>query len=70
VESVPLAKLRAHALEQIKRLPRSLLSLKHAPEYPVAVSEGIRNLARQIDATQGQANPQTTTRRRFALMTS
>jgi nicotinate phosphoribosyltransferase len=48
----PLHELRRRALAEIKRLPRSLLTLDHAPEYPVTVSEALRDLARQVDAGQ------------------
>jgi nicotinate phosphoribosyltransferase len=51
--------LRKRALAEIKRLPRSLLSLEHAPNYPVTVSEALRNLAQQVDAGQFR-NAQTT----------
>lgn len=44
--------LRKRALAEIKRLPRSLLTLDHAPNYPVTVSEALRNLAQQVDAAQ------------------
>jgi nicotinate phosphoribosyltransferase len=49
---------RRRMLAEIKRLPRSLLPLEHAPNYPVAVSEALRDLARQVDADQVR-NPQT-----------
>jgi nicotinate phosphoribosyltransferase len=48
----PLHDLRQRALAEIKRLPRSLLTLDHAPNYPVTVSEALRNLAQQVDAGQ------------------
>jgi nicotinate phosphoribosyltransferase len=48
----PLSELRRRALAEIKRLPRSLLALDHAPEYSVVVSETLRALARQVDAGQ------------------
>jgi len=57
--SVPLHKLREHALEQVRRLPQSLLTLEHAPEYAVTVSEALRNLAREVDAAQLQRQPPT-----------
>jgi nicotinate phosphoribosyltransferase len=56
----PLHDLRQRALAEIKRLPRSLLTLDHAPNYPVTVSEALCNLARQVDAGQLR-NPQTAT---------
>jgi nicotinate phosphoribosyltransferase len=43
---------RKRALAEIKRLPRSLLTLEHAPAYPVTVSEALRDLTRQVDADQ------------------
>ena len=46
------ARQRKRALAEIKRLPRSLLTLDHAPNYPVTVSEALRNLAEQVDAAQ------------------
>ncbi len=48
----PLYKLRQNALEQMKRLPVPLLTLEHAPSYPVTVSEALRTLARQVDMAQ------------------
>ena len=56
--SEPLDKQRQRALEQIARLPKSRRTLEHAPEYPVAVSEAIRNLAREVDAAQLQSDAQ------------
>jgi nicotinate phosphoribosyltransferase len=50
--SEPLSKLRERALAQITRLPRSLRQLEHEPDYRVAVSDAIRNLAREVDAAQ------------------
>lgn len=47
-----LQKLRQNALDQIKRLPPSLLTLEHAPSYPVTVSEALLVLARQVDMAQ------------------
>jgi nicotinate phosphoribosyltransferase len=44
--------LRKRALAEIKRLPRSLLSLERAPNYSVTVSEALRDLAQQVDAGQ------------------
>ena len=48
----PIHDLRKRALAEIKRLPRSLLTLDHASTYPVTVSEALRNLAQQVDTTQ------------------
>ena len=50
--SEALEKIRERALAQIRRLPRALLTLDHAPEYPVTVSEAVRSLAREVDAAQ------------------
>ena len=47
-----LQDLRKRALAEIRRLPPSLLTLDHAPVYPVTVSEALRNLAQQVDAAQ------------------
>lgn len=55
-----LHELRQRALAEVKRLPRSLVTLDHAPNYPVTVSEALCNLARQVDAGQ-LTNPQTAT---------
>jgi nicotinate phosphoribosyltransferase len=52
----PLNKLRDHALEQIKRLPKPLRVLAHGPEYPVAVSDAIRRLAQEVDAAQAESD--------------
>ncbi len=48
----PLQKLRQNALDQIKRLPPSLLTLEHAPNYSVTVSEALHALAREVDMAQ------------------
>jgi len=50
--SEALRALRARSLDQIRRLPTNLLSLKTASVYPVTVSEAVRDLARQVDAAQ------------------
>jgi nicotinate phosphoribosyltransferase len=55
----PLYDSRQRALAEIKRLPSSLLSLQQVSDYPVAVSQALRDLARQVDAGQS-ASPQTT----------
>lgn len=44
--------LRQRALAEIKRLPASLLTLEHASNYPVTISEALRVLARQVDTAQ------------------
>jgi nicotinate phosphoribosyltransferase len=60
VATEPLADLRKRALAQIAKLPKSRRTLEHAPEYPVVVSEAIRNLAREVDAAQLQSETQET----------
>jgi nicotinate phosphoribosyltransferase len=54
-------KLRARTLEQIRRLPQMLRTLEQAPDYPVTVSDAVRNLARQVDADQSMPKPPATT---------
>jgi nicotinate phosphoribosyltransferase len=49
---IPLERLREQALDQIRRLPQSHLTIERAPEYPVTVADAIRNLAREVDAAQ------------------
>lgn len=49
-----LQEARRRALAEIKRMPRSLLALDHAPDYPVTVSEALLRLARQVDASQSR----------------
>jgi nicotinate phosphoribosyltransferase len=51
--SEALRALRARSLDQIRRLPTNLLSLKTAPAYPVTVAEAVRALARAVDAAIG-----------------
>ncbi len=51
-----LHELRQNALREIKRLPRSLLTLEYAPHYSVIVSEALRSLAQQVDTGQLSAN--------------
>jgi nicotinate phosphoribosyltransferase len=53
-----LDKLRGRALDQIKRLPKPLRTLEYAPEYPVIVSNAIRELAREVDAAQLEPHSQ------------
>jgi nicotinate phosphoribosyltransferase len=50
--SVPLKESRERALSQLQQLPDSLRSLSRVFEYPVAVSETVHQLARQVDAAQ------------------
>lgn len=66
---IPLEKLREHALDQIRRLPQSHLPLEHAPEYPVIVADAVRNLAREVDATQLQSKLQATAEEKFLAPT-
>lgn len=49
-----LAEVRSRAARQIAALPAPLRSLRQAPAYPVAVSDALRELARQVDARQGR----------------
>ncbi|SME89955.1 nicotinate phosphoribosyltransferase [Tistlia consotensis] len=44
-----LAKARAHAAEQLARLPEPLTRLAEAPPYEVAVTDGLRALAAEVD---------------------
>jgi nicotinate phosphoribosyltransferase len=53
----PLYDSRKRTLAEIKRLPSSLLSLQHVSDYPVVVSEALRDLARQVDAGQSTSPP-------------
>lgn len=46
---VPLEQLRAHAAQQLDRLPESLRSLKPESPYPVHISQEIRELADRLD---------------------
>jgi nicotinate phosphoribosyltransferase len=48
----PLPESRQRALREINRLPEALKSIGAGPEYPVAVAEAIRTLAREVDAFQ------------------
>jgi nicotinate phosphoribosyltransferase len=50
---------RKRTLADIKRLPSSLLSLQGASDYPVVVSEALRDLARQVDADQSTSSQTT-----------
>jgi nicotinate phosphoribosyltransferase len=52
---VPLSKLRERTLKELERLPEPLRTLGLAPEYPVAVSRAVRELAREIDRVQLQS---------------
>jgi nicotinate phosphoribosyltransferase len=48
--SPPLPAVREHAQAQLAKLPEYLRVLEQAPPYPVEISTGLRNLAREIDA--------------------
>jgi nicotinate phosphoribosyltransferase len=50
----PLATARERALEQMRRLPPALHSLKPAPAYPVTVAEALHTMARHVDAAQAR----------------
>jgi nicotinate phosphoribosyltransferase len=43
----PLAVIRSRAADQLAMLPRELTSLSPAPAYPVAIGQGVRELAAQ-----------------------
>jgi nicotinate phosphoribosyltransferase len=55
---VPLADSRRRALDQLAALPESLKKLERAGEYPVRVSERVRELARAVDAEQSEKEEQ------------
>jgi nicotinate phosphoribosyltransferase len=48
----PLAQSRQRALRELRLLPEALKSLERAPDFPVAVSEALQKLARDVDALQ------------------
>lgn len=48
--SPALERVRAHAADQLARLPEGLRGLDPAPAYPVAVSQRLRALAQAVDA--------------------
>lgn len=50
--SPPLAEIRAYAQAQLAALPPSLRALTAEAPYPVAASDGLRDLARQVDERQ------------------
>jgi nicotinate phosphoribosyltransferase len=50
--AVSLKESRERCFNSLKRLPESLKSLARAPDYPVVVSEAVRQLARDIDTDQ------------------
>ncbi len=47
--SPPLAAVREHTLSQLARLSPPMRGLDAAPPYPVAVSDALRQLAKQVD---------------------
>ena len=49
---VPLAESRQRTLCELSRLSEPLRKLPRAPDYPVAVFDGLRKLAKEVDATQ------------------
>ena len=52
----PLEQSRRHALDELGRLPGALRQLERGPDYPVVVSEALKNLAREVDIIQSQDN--------------
>jgi nicotinate phosphoribosyltransferase len=50
-----LSELRRRTAHQLAQLPAALRSLEDAGEYPVQISEPLRRLAREFDATPGTA---------------
>jgi nicotinate phosphoribosyltransferase len=56
---VPLNKIRERTLNELERLPEPLRVLGRAPEYPVAVSGAVRELAQELDRIQLQSEIQT-----------
>lgn len=51
----PLEQARQRALEQLGRLPAALKRLEPAGDYPVVVSEKLKDLAREVDTRQARA---------------
>ena len=49
---VPLVRSRQRTLSELARLPDRLRKLAPAPDYPVVVSEALRQLAENVDAAQ------------------
>lgn len=47
-----LPDIRAHAREQLARLPPALYSLEPAPKFPLEISSGLQALTRQVDEHQ------------------
>ena len=53
--SEPLEQSRQRALRELNRLPEALKRLERAPDFPVVVSEPLRQLARDVDILQAQS---------------
>lgn len=51
---VPLIESRAHAARELKHLPEPLRQLERGPDYPVQVSQAVRQLAQEVDARQSR----------------
>lgn len=51
---VPLTEARAHAARELNRLPDPLRQLERGPDYPVQVSQAVRQLAQEVDARQSR----------------
>jgi nicotinate phosphoribosyltransferase len=56
---VPLSKTREGTRKALERLPEPLRVLGRAPEYPITVSQAVRELAQEIDRIQLQSEIQT-----------
>ena len=61
---VPLIESRARALRELSRLSEALKRLEGGPEYPVQVSQAIRQLARAVDDKQLHSRDQQPAHRR------
>lgn len=53
--SPSLEQVRAHAREQLQRLPAALRELAQAPDYPVTISPALQELAREADRLRAEA---------------
>ena len=51
----PLEQSRQRALRELNRLPEALKRLEHAPDFPVVISEPLKQLARDVDILQAQS---------------
>jgi nicotinate phosphoribosyltransferase len=51
----PLEQSRQRALRELNRLPEALKRLEHAPDFPVVISEPLKQLARDVDTVQTQS---------------